>query len=452
MSAKHRLLRVSFLLALRGARARGQCLLVCVWWLGVGCLHFWCPSVSGVRAISRLWHRHSRGVESVTEVVVARFALRSAAPDRRATARAGATHTGAREEPASVSPVSSRLALWVDRPSSSHSRHVADRTFACTLPALALQHRDLPAGPSPDNLRVGMGPSTARASAVSASTAATPLTRLCSCPGPKAAGRCLQRHAVAGCRPCGVRRGAVRCTAFAQSEGMGICRRSLRVASSGEGTNGLTRACDLAQGFVVKEMHTALRLVCFLALACGACSGTAPAGLAAGTALKMCTLTATLLDLARHAVIVAKEAARRHANVLANAALFEAAGLNCTGGSDNALQEACAQQALVEAAKAPLQQAHGNAVGAAATLHRGAGMATEYISVLASFAVGGGGSGKACLLSTKAITTPGSNPNIQDTLAAITDTHNGNAKTCSNLFKHKERQRHSPSFSHGQSS
>ncbi|KAH8610160.1 hypothetical protein ERJ75_001130800 [Trypanosoma vivax] len=200
----------------------------------------------------------------------------------------------------------------------------------------------------------------------------------------------------------------------------------------------LTRACDLAQGFVVKEMHTALRLVCFLALACGACSGTAPAGLAAGTALKMCTLTATLHDLARHAVIVAKEAARRHANVLANAALFEAAGLNCTGGSDNALQEACAQQALVEAAKAPLHKAHGNAVGAAATLHRGAGMATEYISVLASFAGGGGGSGKACLLSTKAITTPGSKPNIQDTLDAITDTHNGNAKACSNLFKHKE--------------
>ncbi|CCD18658.1 hypothetical protein, conserved in T. vivax [Trypanosoma vivax Y486] len=200
----------------------------------------------------------------------------------------------------------------------------------------------------------------------------------------------------------------------------------------------LTRACDLAQGFVVKEMHTALRLVCFLALACGACSGTAPAGLAAGTALKMCTLTATLHDLARHAVIVAKEAARRHAKVLANAALFEAAGLNCTGGSGNALQEACALQQLVEAAKAPLQKAHDNAVDAAATLHRGAGMATEYISVLASFAGGGSGSGKACLLSTQAITTTGSNPSIQDTLDAITDTHNGNAKTCSNLFKHKD--------------
>ncbi|CCD18705.1 hypothetical protein, conserved in T. vivax [Trypanosoma vivax Y486] len=65
-------------------------------------------------------------------------------------------------------------------------------------------------------------------------------------------------------------------------------------------------------------------------------------------------------------------------------------------------------------------------------------MATEYISVLASFAGGGGGSGKACLLSTKAITAPGSNPSIQATLDAITDTHNGNAKTCSNLFKHKE--------------
>ncbi|KAH8610133.1 hypothetical protein ERJ75_001132300 [Trypanosoma vivax] len=158
-------------------------------------------------------------------------------------------------------------------------------------------------------------------------------------------------------------------------------------------------------------MHTALRLVCFLALACGACSGTAPAGLAAGTALKMCTLTATLHDLARHAVIVAKEAARRHANVLANAALFEAAGLNCTGGSGNALKEACALQALVEEAKAPLHKAHDNAVDAAATLHRGAGMATEYISVLASFAGGGSGSGKACLLSTKTITAPGSNAN-----------------------------------------
>ncbi|KAH8610137.1 hypothetical protein ERJ75_001131800 [Trypanosoma vivax] len=200
----------------------------------------------------------------------------------------------------------------------------------------------------------------------------------------------------------------------------------------------LTLACDLAQGFVVKEMHTALRLVCFLALACGACSGTAPEGLAAGTALKMCTLTATLHDLARHAVIVAEEAARRHANVLANAALFEAAGLNCTGGSGNALQEACALQQLVEAAKAPLQQAHGNEVDAAATLHRGAGMATEYISVLASFAGGGGGSGKACLLSTQAITAPGSDPSKQATLDAITDTHNGNAKTCSNIFKHKD--------------
>ncbi|KAH8610132.1 hypothetical protein ERJ75_001131400 [Trypanosoma vivax] len=200
----------------------------------------------------------------------------------------------------------------------------------------------------------------------------------------------------------------------------------------------LTRACDLAQGFVVKEMHTALRLVCFLALACGACSGTAPAGLAAGTALKKCTLTATLHDLARHAVIVAKEAGRRHANVLANAALFEAAGLNCTGGRDNALQEACALQQLVEAAKAPLQQAHDNAVDAAATLHRGAGMATEYISVLASFAGGGAGSGKACLLSTEKITTPGTAPSIQDTLDAITDQAKGKARTCSNLFKQKD--------------
>ncbi|KAH8617501.1 hypothetical protein ERJ75_000371100 [Trypanosoma vivax] len=200
----------------------------------------------------------------------------------------------------------------------------------------------------------------------------------------------------------------------------------------------LTRACDLAQGFVVKEMHTALRLVCFLALACGACSGTAPAGLAAGTALKMCTLTATLHDLARHAVIVAKEAARRHANVLANAALFEAAGLNCTGGRDNALQEACALQQLVEEAKTTLQQAHGNAVDAAATLHRGAGMATEYIRMLASFAGGASNPGAVCLLSTKAITNPGTRPSIQETLDAVTDEKNGRARICSNLFKHKE--------------
>ncbi|KAH8610170.1 hypothetical protein ERJ75_001130900 [Trypanosoma vivax] len=275
-------------------------------------------------------------------------------------------------------------------------------------------------------------------------------TSLCS--GPKAAGRCLQRHAVAGCRPCGVRRGAVRCAAFAQSEGMGICRRSRRVASSGEGTNFADTRLRLGTRVRGKgDAHGTS--ACLLSRAClRRVLGTAPAGLAAGTALKMCTLTATLHDLARHAVIVAKEAARRHANVLANAALFEAAGLNCTGGRDNALQEACAQQQLVEAAKAPLHKAHDNAVDAAATLHRGAGMATEYISVLASFAGGGGGSGKACLFRRKqsqhrAASRTYRTPWTQSrTRTTETRRH---AATFSSI---RTGQRHSPSFSHGQSS
>ncbi|CCD18928.1 hypothetical protein, conserved in T. vivax [Trypanosoma vivax Y486] len=283
-----------------------------------------------------------------------------------------------------------------------------------------------------------MGPSTARASAVSASTAATPLTRLRSAPGPKAAGRCLQRHAVAGCRPCGVRRGAVRCTAFAQSEGMGICRRSRRVASSGEGTNFADTRLRLGTRVRGKgDAHGTS--ACLLSRAClrrvlG--DGTSRAG-------RRDRAEDVHLDC-NAARPRAARGDRGEGSGKATRQRFGQRGTLRGGraqlhrGDGTALQEACALQALVEAAKAPLQKAHGNAVDAAATLHRGAGMATEYISVLASFAGGGSDPGKACLLSTKTITTPGSNPSIQATLDAITDTHNGNAKTCSNLFKHKD--------------